>query len=69
MRLSSMTSPGACWTIAAVVAAWAGLAAGISAAVLPTIAYDIPWNAGIFKSLTIECPEGLEQPANRRHLT
>ncbi|MDQ6730730.1 MAG: hydantoinase B/oxoprolinase family protein [Actinomycetota bacterium] len=38
---------------------WAGITAGVTAAVLPTIAYDIPWNAGLFAALTIECPEGL----------
>jgi N-methylhydantoinase B len=38
---------------------WAGLTAGVTAAVLPTIAYDIPWNAGLFRALQIECPEGL----------
>lgn len=38
---------------------WSGLTAGVTAAVLPTIAYDIPWNAGLFSALRIECPEGL----------
>ena len=38
---------------------WAGLAAGVTAAVLPTIAYDTPWNAGLFRAMHIECPEGL----------
>ena len=37
---------------------WAGLMAGISAALLPTIAYDIPWNAGLFRALEVICPEG-----------
>jgi N-methylhydantoinase B len=37
---------------------WAGLTAGVTAAILPTIAYDIPWNAGLFRPLRIECPEG-----------
>jgi N-methylhydantoinase B len=37
---------------------WAGLMAGISAAILPTIAYDIPWNAGLFQPLEVICPEG-----------
>ena len=30
--------------------------AGIAAAVLPTIAYDIPWNAGVFKPLRSSVP-------------
>ncbi len=38
---------------------WAGLAAGVTAAVLPTIAYDTPWNAGLFRAIQIECPQGL----------
>jgi N-methylhydantoinase B len=38
---------------------WAGLAAGVTAAVLPTIAYDMPWNAGLFRAISIECPAGL----------
>lgn len=38
---------------------WAGLTAGVTAAVLPTLAYDIPWNAGLFRAIRIECPEGL----------
>ncbi|MFI5958987.1 hydantoinase B/oxoprolinase family protein [Cryptosporangium sp. NPDC051539] len=37
---------------------WAGLMAGISAALLPTIAYDIPWNAGLYEPLEVICPEG-----------
>ncbi|WP_432826479.1 hydantoinase B/oxoprolinase family protein [Dactylosporangium sp. CA-092794] len=37
---------------------WAGLMAGISAALLPTIAYDIPWNAGLYEPLEVSCPEG-----------
>ena len=44
---------------------WAGLAAGVTAAVLPTLAYDIPWNAGLFRALRIECPEGLICNARR----
>jgi N-methylhydantoinase B len=36
-----------------------GLMAGISAALLPTLAYDIPWNEGLFRPLEIVCPEGL----------
>src|SRR5262249_7470293 len=45
----------------------AGLHAAIVAAVMPTLAYDIPWNEGIFRPLEIVCPEGLicnaEKPA------
>ncbi len=37
---------------------WAGLAAGVTAAVLPTIAYDMPWNAGLFRAIQIDCPPG-----------
>jgi N-methylhydantoinase B len=37
----------------------AGLHAAIVAAVMPTLAYDIPWNEGIFRPLKIVCPEGL----------
>ncbi|WP_432838499.1 hydantoinase B/oxoprolinase family protein [Dactylosporangium sp. CA-092794] len=37
---------------------WAGLMAGISAALLPTVAYDIPWNAGLYAPLEVICPEG-----------
>lgn len=37
---------------------WAGLMAGISAGLLPTIAYDIPWNAGLYRPLEVICPEG-----------
>lgn len=36
----------------------AGLLAGISAALLPTLGYDIPWNAGLFQPLEVICPEG-----------
>jgi N-methylhydantoinase B len=37
---------------------WGGLMAGLSAALLPTVAYDIPWNEGLYKPLTVVCPEG-----------
>jgi N-methylhydantoinase B len=37
---------------------WGGLMAGISAALLPTICYDIPWNAGLYRPLEVICPEG-----------
>jgi N-methylhydantoinase B len=37
---------------------YGGLMAGISGALLPTLAYDIPWNAGIYRVLEVTCPEG-----------
>ena len=37
---------------------WGGLMAGLSAALLPTVAYDIPWNEGLYKPVTVACPEG-----------
>jgi N-methylhydantoinase B len=37
---------------------WGGLMAGLSAALLPTVAYDIPWNEGLYKPVTVVCPEG-----------
>jgi len=37
---------------------WGGLMAGLSAALLPTVAYDIPWNEGLYKPITVVCPEG-----------
>jgi N-methylhydantoinase B len=36
-----------------------GLLAGISAALLPTLAYDIPWNEGLYHAIEVVCPEGL----------
>jgi N-methylhydantoinase B len=36
-----------------------GLLAGISAALLPTLAYDIPWNEGLYHAIDVICPEGL----------
>ena len=36
-----------------------GLLAGISAALLPTLAYDIPWNEGLYHAIEVTCPEGL----------
>ncbi|MFC3961508.1 hydantoinase B/oxoprolinase family protein [Nocardia jiangsuensis] len=36
-----------------------GLMAGINAALLPTLAYDAPWNEGLFRPLTVHAPEGL----------
>lgn len=44
---------------------WAGLMAGISAAVLPTLAFDIPWNAGLYRPIKVICPEGLVCNANK----
>jgi N-methylhydantoinase B len=35
-----------------------GLMAGISAALLPTLAYDIPWNEGLYRAIDVICPEG-----------
>ena len=37
---------------------WGGLMAGLSAALLPTVAYDIPWNEGLYKPVDVVCPEG-----------
>ncbi|GII95248.1 hydantoinase B/oxoprolinase family protein [Sinosporangium siamense] len=39
--------------------AYSGMMAGIAAALLPTLAYDAPWNEGLFKPVEVECPEGL----------
>lgn len=44
---------------------YGGLMAGIAGAMLPTLAYDIPWNAGIFNVLEVTCPEGLICNARR----
>jgi N-methylhydantoinase B len=38
---------------------WGGLMAGICAGLLPTIAYDIPWNHGLYRPVEVICPEGL----------
>jgi N-methylhydantoinase B len=38
---------------------WGGLMAGICAGLLPTIAYDIPWNHGLYNPIEVICPEGL----------
>jgi N-methylhydantoinase B len=35
-----------------------GLKAGVAAALLPTLAFGIPWNEGLFRPLDIICPEG-----------
>jgi len=35
-----------------------GLKAGVAAAVLPTLAYGIPWNEGLFRPIEVICPEG-----------
>ncbi|MGA2395401.1 MAG: hydantoinase B/oxoprolinase family protein [Candidatus Lustribacter sp.] len=35
-----------------------GLMAGVSAGLLPTLAYDIPWNEGLYRPLQVICPEG-----------
>lgn len=44
---------------------WSGLMAGISAAMLPTLAYDIAWNEGLYQPLEVICPEGLVCNARR----
>jgi N-methylhydantoinase B len=44
---------------------WAGLMAGVSAALLPTVGYDIPWNAGLYRPVEVICPEGLICNARR----
>lgn len=36
-----------------------GLYAGVYAAILPILAYDIPWTSGVFHPVTIVAPEGL----------
>jgi N-methylhydantoinase B len=38
--------------------AWSGLNAGIAAGMMPTIAYDIPWNEGLFRPIEVICEEG-----------
>lgn len=42
-----------------------GLMAGINAALLPTLAFDAPWNEGLFRPVEVECPEGLICNAKR----
>jgi N-methylhydantoinase B len=42
-----------------------GLMAGVTGSLLPTVAYDIPWNEGIFRPVTVICPEGLICNARR----
>jgi N-methylhydantoinase B len=42
-----------------------GLMAGVTGALLPTVGYDIPWNEGIFRPVTVVCPEGLICNARR----
>ncbi|GAB2857693.1 hydantoinase B/oxoprolinase family protein [Actinocorallia aurea] len=39
--------------------AYSGMMAGIAAALLPTLAFDAPWNEGLFQPVEVECPEGL----------
>lgn len=38
---------------------YGGLLGGISCALLPTLAYDIPWNQGLYHAIEVICPEGL----------
>ncbi|WP_176611572.1 hydantoinase B/oxoprolinase family protein [Actinomadura sp. WMMB 499] len=45
--------------------AHSGMMAGIAAALLPTLAFDAPWNEGLFKPVEVECPEGLICNASR----
>lgn len=42
-----------------------GLMAGINAALLPTLAYDAPWNEGLFRAVEVNAPEGLIVNARR----
>ena len=42
-----------------------GLLAGVTGALLPTFGYDIAWNAGLFRPVTVTCPEGLICNARR----
>jgi len=42
-----------------------GLLAGVANAVLPTLAYDAPWNDGLFRPLDVYAPEGLLVNAER----
>lgn len=42
-----------------------GLMAGINAALLPTLAYDAPWNEGLFRAVEVHAPEGLICNAKR----
>lgn len=42
-----------------------GLMAGINAALLPTLAYDAPWNEGLFRPVAVHAPEGLICNAKR----
>jgi N-methylhydantoinase B len=36
-----------------------GIMAGISSALFPTLAYDIAWNQGLYRTIEVVCPEGL----------
>jgi N-methylhydantoinase B len=40
-------------------AARAGLAGGVTGALIPTLGFGIPWNAGLFRPVTITAPDGL----------
>jgi len=44
---------------------YGGMMAGISGALLPMLAADIPWNAGIYRPIEAICPEGLICNARR----
>ncbi|MFV2018531.1 hydantoinase B/oxoprolinase family protein [Micromonospora sp. LOL_023] len=42
-----------------------GLMAGVAAALLPTLAFDSPWNEGLFHPVEVHAPEGLIINARR----
>ncbi len=42
-----------------------GLMAGVVSALLPTLAYDAPWNQGLFNPIDVHAPEGLICNARR----
>ena len=42
-----------------------GLLAGVTGALLPTLGFDIAWNAGLFRPVTVTCPDGLICNARR----
>ncbi|MEU5879986.1 hydantoinase B/oxoprolinase family protein [Spirillospora sp. NPDC047279] len=45
--------------------AYSGMMAGIAAALLPTLAFDAPWNEGLFTPVEVTCPDGLICNASR----
>jgi len=42
-----------------------GLLAGVTGALLPTLGYGIAWNTGLFRPVTVTCPDGLICNARR----